>query len=756
MNNRELNSTWTCILLALTLAGGMNGCAAFHPVRGVPAVYLPEDYLGEERGGRETINLSLLVRGQPEQHHIEAGDLLAVFIPGVLGSVSHTDDSSGENPPITNPLGENLLPTIGYPILVQDDHTISLPYLPTINVYGLTTEQAAERVRQTALSLGILRSEMGKDRVLISLQQPRQYRVLVVRQEATSDVGSSQPGSINVGTSKRGTAQLVSLPAYENDVLHALMGNRSSTNSGLPGLDAKNYIYVIRGRRGQHASYPGMGPMPGQVPQQQMGMPAQMNTPGYGAPQQYVPQQPWNGSVPMNQGMQGAPTFDAYGNPLGVPAGGMPVGQYPSGSYYPQPEPTPAAMPGQYGQSQPGMVIRGQSDILPVSHWSPGSHARQLNQLDPAPTWGHSFHYAAQTTPPAWNGNSPMPAPAPSPLSGGGVPYGTPNPMAPAIQDVPLLHPSLDPGVGGHSITVPSQPVDPPLRTEVPEVPLLHPSLAPQSTGVPRQMVPAPQPAIDPRWQSAPAPTGPYTDPSRTPNYPTDMQAAPAPQMMNPQQGTYPPASTGYVDPSIQQMAAMQGTPYDGQWAATLGGWSPTVESPDIIKIPVRLAPGQVPYLTEEDITLYDGDIVFIESRDSEVFYTGGLLGGGQYTLPRDNDLRVTQAVSIASARSQSGSTRAIGGISALNQDVSNSASRVVILRTLPCGQRVQIEVDLYKAFRFEDEDIIIQPGDMILLQFKCHEAIAAAFERYLLEGALLGIAAGSLTGGGGGGGGGN
>lgn len=197
-------------------------------------------------------------------------------------------------------------------------------------------------------------------------------------------------------------------------------------------------------------------------------------------------------------------------------------------------------------------------------------------------------------------------------------------------------------------------------------------------------------------------------------------------------------------------MAAMQGTPYDRQWASTLGNWSPTVESQDVIKIPVRLAPGEMPYITEEDITLYDGDIVFIESRDSEVFYTGGLLGGGQYTLPRDNDLTVTQAVSIASGNSQnSSSSRAVGGVSALNQDVSISASRVVVIRTLPCGQRAQIEVDLYKAFRFADEDIIIQPGDMILLQYKCHEAVGAFFERYLLEGALLGIAAGSLNGGG-------
>ena len=33
--------------------------------------------------------------------------------------------------------------------------------------------------------------------------------------------------------------------------------------------------------------------------------------------------------------------------------------------------------------------------------------------------------------------------------------------------------------------------------------------------------------------------------------------------------------------------------------------------------------------IKKEDIILHDGDIVFIESRDTEVFFTGGLLGGG-------------------------------------------------------------------------------------------------------------------------------
>ena len=57
--------------------------------------------------------------------------------------------------------------------------------------------------------------------------------------------------------------------------------------------------------------------------------------------------------------------------------------------------------------------------------------------------------------------------------------------------------------------------------------------------------------------------------------------------------------------------------------------------NPNVVKIPLRVGPG-VPYteLEQEDIILGNGDIIFIESRDAEVFYTGGLIPGGQHEIP--------------------------------------------------------------------------------------------------------------------------
>ena len=183
--------------------------------------------------------------------------------------------------------------------------------------------------------------------------------------------------------------------------------------------------------------------------------------------------------------------------------------------------------------------------------------------------------------------------------------------------------------------------------------------------------------------------------------------------------------------------------------------FDPTIDNPNVTKIPIRLAKGERPMFTERDIILQDGDIVFIESRETEVFYTGGLLGGGQYTLPRDYDLSVLEAISVAQSplTLQNQTTRNIGGTSALNMDVTFSASHVVILRKLANGTRMPIKVDLYKALRHpERENILIQPGDMVILQYTKLETIGAFFERHLLEGALFGIAAAQFNNSGGGG----
>lgn len=169
-----------------------------------------------------------------------------------------------------------------------------------------------------------------------------------------------------------------------------------------------------------------------------------------------------------------------------------------------------------------------------------------------------------------------------------------------------------------------------------------------------------------------------------------------------------------------------------------------SVENSQVLRIPLRVSPGEPPPFHEQDILLGDGDVVFLESREDEHFFTAGLLGGGQYTLPRDSDLDVLGAIAVAESNSRpnySRTSKGIGGVSALNQDVSVGASDVVVFRKLPNGGEMPIKVDLYRALRHPEERILIQPGDRIVLQYSRGEAVLAFLERHLLEGFLIGAA---------------
>ena len=109
------------VVLTLLLLSTLTGCAALRPLDGVPARYLPEELRGCSREDAQMIDLSLLRRSEPGQHVIDAGDVLAVYVENVLGR--------RDQPPINQSLDNTLPPTLGYPVMVQDDGTLSLPLI---------------------------------------------------------------------------------------------------------------------------------------------------------------------------------------------------------------------------------------------------------------------------------------------------------------------------------------------------------------------------------------------------------------------------------------------------------------------------------------------------------------------------------------------------------------------------------------------------------------------------------------------------
>ena len=140
-----------------------------------------------------------------------------------------------------------------------------------------------------------------------------------------------------------------------------------------------------------------------------------------------------------------------------------------------------------------------------------------------------------------------------------------------------------------------------------------------------------------------------------------------------------------------------------------------------VLRIPLRVAPGeQPPQLTSEDVTLYDGDVVYIQSREAEVFYTGGLIKGGVYPVPRDYDLDVMGAIATAG-----GTVGASAGATQANTSGKVGsilpASRIIVLREVN-GKQYAIQIRQREMLRDPSQRILIEPNDVILVEYTTAE----------------------------------
>ncbi|OAI38566.1 hypothetical protein AYO40_06570 [Planctomycetaceae bacterium SCGC AG-212-D15] len=250
--------------LLLVLAAG---CASVtNPVSdGVNVNRLPEEAKGQSKDELVQIPLSMLRREQPPFYRLDAGDVLGVFIEGVLGEKNQAPPvrfvTETEQPGMTY-----RVPAMGFPILVGSTGAVSLPLIPALKVQGMTIEEAQAAVRK-AYTVDNKILQAGRDRVIVTLMQPRAYHVVVVREDGGTfaqspgaantnyGVGYSSSFQIVPGSTRRGNGYTLELPAYKNDVLEAL-----TRTGGLPGLDAKNEVIIQR--RGSHGYAGGMPARP--------------------------------------------------------------------------------------------------------------------------------------------------------------------------------------------------------------------------------------------------------------------------------------------------------------------------------------------------------------------------------------------------------------------------------------------------------------------------------------------------------------
>lgn len=228
------------IILAVFCA--LPGCITFSN-QGIPSNRLPDFLRGEEKGERIPLNFALLGQSEPRVYTICAGDLLGIYIRGLMPT-----DSAAIPPTVagqanfTNiyypPTGQTALPALGLPFEVSPEGNLNLPLIGPVPVAGLTLDQITTKISRALVEKKL--SVEGKEYVYLTLIRSAVFRVMVIRDEVQNPSVTFQPKEAALMT-RRGFAQVVDLPVNENDVLHAL-----TISGGLPSFDAYNEVWILR------------------------------------------------------------------------------------------------------------------------------------------------------------------------------------------------------------------------------------------------------------------------------------------------------------------------------------------------------------------------------------------------------------------------------------------------------------------------------------------------------------------------------
>ena len=235
--------SWTAI--ALTLSSLLSGCCSQYACDAIPANRMPCELLGESRSAKVPIDFSLLRQKPPEAYRLGAGDVVAIYVKDVL-------PPTGENLPlmqgtlIPNPVyfpanGLVNTPSFGVPLTIASDGSLQLPLVKPIPIAGATLQEAADAIRKAYTEDKKL-LVAGREEVLISLLRPRCARVMVLRDDIAGGEAARTIGRQEALLARRGSANAIDLPAFQNDVLNALLAT-----GGLPGVDAYSDVWIIHG-----------------------------------------------------------------------------------------------------------------------------------------------------------------------------------------------------------------------------------------------------------------------------------------------------------------------------------------------------------------------------------------------------------------------------------------------------------------------------------------------------------------------------
>ena len=237
------------VVFALVLSSLSAGCTALTtPIKGVPARRLPPQFFATPKNNLVPIDISRLSQEPPREYLLDKGDILGIYIEGILPSSD--PDQVPVLPPVHFPDKDSTLPpSLGFPVPVVEDGTISLPLIKPLSVAGLTVQQVRDLIRRAYFDSQILNdTQLRAFTPIVSLLQERSVNIVIVREDSESGLelqGIRGPGGSYIsGSDKSASGRAIRLKAYQNDVLHALM-----ETGGLPGLNARNEVQILRANR---------------------------------------------------------------------------------------------------------------------------------------------------------------------------------------------------------------------------------------------------------------------------------------------------------------------------------------------------------------------------------------------------------------------------------------------------------------------------------------------------------------------------
>lgn len=246
MQNSFLSRKLAAFLLSnigvATLLSSM-GCHAITDVHtSIPANRLPRELCTAPREGQTVFPFTALGQEKPAAHVIGAGDQLSIYVYGVFPPGTDETLVLQRTQPVNQryypPNGSVVAATVGVPVEVDHTGGIELPLIGTMHLAGLTLPEATGLIKKAYREKQVTKEET--ERVQVSLISARVHRIVVLRDDTPSTpVQLVLPGQVD--HIHRGSAEVVDLPAYENDLLHAL-----AVTGGLPGTDAAREIWIFK------------------------------------------------------------------------------------------------------------------------------------------------------------------------------------------------------------------------------------------------------------------------------------------------------------------------------------------------------------------------------------------------------------------------------------------------------------------------------------------------------------------------------